>query len=252
MPFCPQCGVENPDTARFCDQCGATLIPVVKAAPGTTMPAPTATMPAPAPAQGGAVSAGPAICPQCGASAIPGEAFCDNCGASLLGGARPTAAAMPTAGYSGGGAIPQPNYPAPQPAAQPNYTPPTPAYTPPPAAYSPAPTMRSTLAPGQLILHSTGVSLPLPSRNNALIGRSDTVSGFFPDIDLGGHGALEAGVGRRHMMLSIQGVSIVAEDLNSTNGSFINGQKLQPNMPQPLSNGDELRLGNLVFEVRIG
>ncbi|PMP83882.1 MAG: hypothetical protein C0184_04655, partial [Chloroflexus aggregans] len=34
MPFCPQCGAANPDSARFCDQCGAKLIPA---------PAPSAT-----------------------------------------------------------------------------------------------------------------------------------------------------------------------------------------------------------------
>ena len=28
MPFCPQCGIDNPASARFCDQCGAMLIPV--------------------------------------------------------------------------------------------------------------------------------------------------------------------------------------------------------------------------------
>jgi pSer/pThr/pTyr-binding forkhead associated (FHA) protein len=146
--------------------------------------------------------------------------------------------------------MPQPSYPAPQPAAAPAYAPPQAAPVPQPSYNAPVAT-RNTLAPGQLVLHSAGVSLPLPTRSSALIGRSDTVSGFFPDIDLGSHGALEAGVGRRHMMLSLQGGQIVAEDLNSTNGSFINGQKLQPNIPQPLNNGDELRLGNLVFEVRI-
>lgn len=29
MPFCPQCGVDNPAGARYCDQCGAMLIPAL-------------------------------------------------------------------------------------------------------------------------------------------------------------------------------------------------------------------------------
>ena len=32
MPFCPQCGIDNPANARFCDQCGAALIPVASVA----------------------------------------------------------------------------------------------------------------------------------------------------------------------------------------------------------------------------
>src|SRR5262245_3197102 len=71
-PFCPQCGIDNPATARYCDQCGAALVPVTAAAP--TVPG-LAAVPPPV--------AGPISCPQCGASAIPGEAFCDNCGAPL-------------------------------------------------------------------------------------------------------------------------------------------------------------------------
>jgi hypothetical protein len=72
MPFCPQCGVDNPESARYCDQCGAMLIPV---------PAQT-TAPATAPATS-VPAIGPTVCPQCGQAAIPGEAFCDNCGAPL-------------------------------------------------------------------------------------------------------------------------------------------------------------------------
>ncbi|WP_322496181.1 zinc-ribbon domain-containing protein, partial [Chloroflexus sp.] len=47
MPFCPQCGVANPDNARFCDQCGAQLIPVP-----TRVPTPVST-PKPAPQMSG-------------------------------------------------------------------------------------------------------------------------------------------------------------------------------------------------------
>ncbi|HRC76531.1 MAG TPA: zinc ribbon domain-containing protein, partial [Kouleothrix sp.] len=39
MPFCPQCGVDNPASARFCDQCGAALIPVPAAPAAATTPA---------------------------------------------------------------------------------------------------------------------------------------------------------------------------------------------------------------------
>jgi len=44
---------------------------------------------------------------------------------------------------------------------------------------------------------------------------------------------------------------LLAEDLDSTNGSFLNGQKLQPRQPQPLKTGDELRLGKLILRVQV-
>lgn len=253
MPFCPQCGVENPASARFCDQCGAVLVavpvqgrPVVPAIP---VPAPAPAAPAPAAPVAGHASAGPSLCPQCGMAVIPGEAFCDNCGAALLGGARPAqAAAAPTLPY--GGVPAQPSYPPPQP-AQPTPVAP-PAYQPPPApAAPPPPPARTALAPAQLIVRSSSVALPLPAAAQAVIGRSDPVSNYFPDLDLTPHGAVEGGVGRRHARVFVQGGQLLVEDLDSTNGTFRNGARLAPRQPTPLANGDELRLGNLALTVQL-
>lgn len=262
MPFCPQCGADNPASARFCDQCGAALIPVPgpssQSGAATVVPgaspasAPVVTAPAAAPTPAGAPSAGPNTCPQCGMAVIPGEAFCDNCGAPLI----PTGAPAPA---FGGAAVPQqPTYPPPQqiqsqPPA-PAYTPPAPAYTPPTPAYTPAAApvapSRTSLAPAQL-LSPSGATIPLPATSQATIGRADAVSGFFPDIDLTPHGALDNGVGRRHLRLFVQGSQLMVEDLDSTNGSFVNGQKLAPRQPQALNNGDELRLGRLNLRVQL-
>jgi hypothetical protein len=48
MPFCTQCGRQNPDDARFCAQCGARLVttgetpaPAAPGAPGEEFPDPT-------------------------------------------------------------------------------------------------------------------------------------------------------------------------------------------------------------------
>lgn len=261
-PFCPQCGVDNPANARFCDQCGAALIPV----PAASSAAPTLPAIPVVPAAAQPVTAAPAVqagsaglmCPQCGAAAIPGEAFCDNCGAPLNAPARPIAS-TPAPTYAGG-VPPQPNYPPPQPAsyapppvaapAVPPAAPPASAYTPPPApAYTPPPVApaRMVLSPSQLIVASSGAAVPLPAAAQAIIGRSDPVSNFYPDVDLAPYGALDNGVGRRHVRLAVQGGQVYIEDLDSTNGTVLNGQRLVPRQPQPLRDGDQVVIGKLLL-----
>jgi FHA domain-containing protein/double zinc ribbon protein len=269
MPFCPQCGVDNPAAARFCDQCGAVLIPVAAAPPSA---AATAAIPAPPsaavpPAFGAAppLVSGPITCSQCGAAAIPGEAFCDNCGAPLNAPAR-SAAPAPVPSYNAG-VPPQPAYPAPQPAnlgpppSQPvSAPPPWPASPPPIATTVPQPAVqpspppsampasaRTVLAPAQLIVAASGAALPLPSGPQAVVGRSDPVSNFYPDIDLSPYGALDNGVGRRHLRLFVQNGQALIEDLDSTNGTTLNGQKLAPRQPQPLRDGDQILVGKLLL-----
>ncbi|NTW01910.1 MAG: FHA domain-containing protein [Oscillochloris sp.] len=246
MPFCPQCGVDNPAAARFCDQCGAHLIPV-----------PTApTTPAPIPAQpntGATIAAGPSVCPQCGTAVIPGEAFCDTCGASLLSGPTAPATAAPSLPY--GGVPPQPSYPSPQPVAAPRppISPPPavmpPPVVPPPPAIAPPAQGRPSLAGISLVIQPSGAALTLPASGQAIIGRSDPVSNVFPEVDLTDHGALERGVGRRHARIFLQAGQVLVEDLNSTNGSFLNTTRIAPGQPQMVHANDELRLGTLVLKV---
>jgi pSer/pThr/pTyr-binding forkhead associated (FHA) protein len=85
----------------------------------------------------------------------------------------------------------------------------------------------------------------------AVVGRSDPVSNFYPDIDLQPHDAMEQGVGRRHVLLLVRDNQVFAEDLDSTNGSFLNRKRLIPRVPQPVQSGDELRLGTMVLTIQI-
>ena len=277
MPFCPQCGVDNPAGARYCDQCGAMLIPV---------PAQT-TAPASAPATS-VPAIGPTVCPQCGQAAIPGEAFCDNCGAPLSAPSRPVA---PVAPPPHSAAPPQPVYPpptpvtipptapvspaptappvSPPPAAPPSYQAPPaqptpaapPSYQAPPAQPAPArspvspptPTPvsgRTSLAPSVLVVVGAGASLPLPAAPQAIIGRSDPVSKFYPDIDLNPYGALDQGVGRRHARIFVQGGQVLIEDLDSINGTLVNGQRVLPFQSRALADGDQITLGRMLLRFK--
>jgi pSer/pThr/pTyr-binding forkhead associated (FHA) protein len=102
-----------------------------------------------------------------------------------------------------------------------------------------------------LVVRTSGAILTLPSSGEAIVGRADPVSNFFPELDLTPHDAVTHGVGRRHARLFVQGGQIYLEDLDSTNGTFRNRARLAPRQPVALLNGDELRLGSLLLNIQI-
>ncbi len=61
----------------------------------------------------------------------------------------------------------------------------------------------------------------------------------------------DAGVSSRHAQLQWTGGALHLTDLDSTNGSFVNGEKLTPHVARRLKVGDRLRLGQLDFGLRI-
>ena len=81
------------------------------------------------------------------------------------------------------------------------------------------------------------------------IGRSDTNQGVAPEVDLGEHGGHGKGVSRKHAVIITKDDSITIKDLGSTNGTRLNGFKLNPNQPYRLRHGDELTFGQLTVQV---
>lgn len=53
----------------------------------------------------------------------------------------------------------------------------------------------------------------------------------------------------QHARLQWDGASWWVDDLNSTNGTFINHQRLTPGVPAALSSGSILEIGDLAFEM---
>jgi len=80
-----------------------------------------------------------------------------------------------------------------------------------------------------------------------VIGREDTVSGIFPEVDLEPYGAQADGVGRKHAQLVISSGRVCIEDLDSVNGTAVNKQRIPPRQPHPIQNGDEIRLGRMIL-----
>lgn len=102
----------------------------------------------------------------------------------------------------------------------------------------------------RLVVTASGAEIPLPAGDEILIGREDPVSGVFPQVDLTPHGGEEGGVSRRHARLMFDGVNYSVEDLDSTNFTFVNKQKLSPGTPLPISDGDEIRCGRVTLVLK--
>src|SRR5258706_15728400 len=96
-----------------------------------------------------------------------------------------------------------------------------------------------------------GQPFSLPAERSLIIGRTVADGGIarVPDLDLSPFGAYEMGVSRHHLKLC-RDSAIYVNDLGSSNGTFINGQRLMPNIDYPLHHGDELRAGRLKIKVK--
>jgi pSer/pThr/pTyr-binding forkhead associated (FHA) protein len=98
-------------------------------------------------------------------------------------------------------------------------------------------------------VRETGDSLELPADEEILIGRYDVSNTVNLSLDLTPYGARENGVSRVHAAIRRGEDTLTLVDLNSANGTHLNGQRLTPNQPRVLRDGDEVRLGKLVFHV---
>lgn len=91
--------------------------------------------------------------------------------------------------------------------------------------------------------------LSLPEISNMIIGRADAANSYIPDFDLSLYGAEQRGVSRQHIRLHYADGALTVTDLNSANGTRLNGQKLTPGEPYPIKDGDELVLGQLSIAI---
>lgn len=219
----PPAEVGEPRTAEVEDTQSASLPTAVDAPPRA------AALPA---AAGSAAAL--RQCPSCGYTNPAEEQFCQSCGLQLT---------------AGPGTPEPPSIPSPAPGSAEAVQEPAirraPSTAPFPAAIPPE---IPNVVKGRLVVHGTDTSLPFPpGKVEVILGRTDPISGIFPDIDLTDHGGESGGVSRQHARLVAQGNLLYVEDLNSTNGTFLNKQKLLPEQRLEVKHGDELRLGRVVL-----
>lgn len=97
----------------------------------------------------------------------------------------------------------------------------------------------------RLVMIATGAELPLPDQEEILVGREDPSSGIFPDIDLTPYGGEDGGVSRRHSRLLHIGDDYFVEDLQSTNYTKLDGQRLPAHVRERLEDGARLDFGRV-------
>ena len=163
------------------------------------------------------------ICPSCGAENLPGTLFCVQCGTYL-----PSGGPLRTE--------PIPDQEAEHPARP---------------SHQKDRDVQAKAISLEVDVTNSGRKVLLSAEREILVGRLDAAHGIFPELDLTTDGGLEQGVSRRHARIYTRDGTCFVEDLDSTNGTFLNGERLTPYLPYAFQDGDELMFGTMHISVSI-
>ncbi len=163
------------------------------------------------------------VCPNCKHENLDGSVFCFNCGSQLV----------------GTGSLVTQNIDAEQ------------AKQTQPIAGKNAPPSYSFETWASLHLLDSGQILPLSDRSEFTLGRVSEAQPIMPDIDLTPYQAYSCGVSRLHAALKREGKRVFIMDLGSSNGTFLNGKRLQPHVEYLLNHSDIFSLGKLKIQILI-
>lgn len=169
-------------------------------------------------------------CPNCGQQNRPGVIFCENCGASLIG-KLPLSTRTLDATDTEQAAI---GVDA--------------------SIVTDVTVQGSATFEHGMVLRLEIEGSPDPIRfvpkPETIFGRRDPATGDKPDIDLTPFAGYRMGVSRRHAAIrpgDENGLDLW--DLGSSNGTFLNGQRLSAHRPYRLRDGDEIRLGQMMIRI---
>lgn len=167
---------------------------------------------------------GKVVCPSCGADNLPGTLFCVQCGTYLPSGGPLRTEPLPE---QEGGRPARPRHEGGDQADQPR-------------------TIKI-----EVTVMNTGRKILLSADREILVGRLDAAHGIFPELDMTADGGLEHGVSRRHARIYTRDGTCFVEDLDSTNGTFLNGERITPYLPYAFHDGDSLTFGTMRQQIRI-
>jgi hypothetical protein len=96
-----------------------------------------------------------------------------------------------------------------------------------------------------------GELVALPERKEFTLGRASSDQPIIPDIDLTPYNAYKSGVSRLHATIRLADEKMTIVDLGSANGTQLNGEKIEPNVPSELMHGDVVKLGRLKIQILV-
>jgi pSer/pThr/pTyr-binding forkhead associated (FHA) protein len=102
-----------------------------------------------------------------------------------------------------------------------------------------------------LYLIETGEVIPLEGLTEFTLGRSSEDQPILPDVDLAPYHAYDYGVSRLHASIELSQPFAVLVDFGSANGTLLNGQKMIPNKPYPITHGDIFSLGKMKIQLLV-
>lgn len=221
MLKCPFCSFDNEDGALFCEQCKSDLSGVE--------PAPVAAVEA---------------------EAVPMAAVLEE--TVPMAQAVPAVAIEPTIPVAEAIAAPVAEPAAPAPVAEVVETPPPPAEAP----AAPAPTeaapakLPAGAQPRLVVIRGQKIGaeyLIYPDLN--FIGRADDKP---VDIDLEDQEPPDrVWCSRQHALITFEDDVVTLEDLNSSNGTFVNRTRVYPGQKRPLNVGDTIQIGNVQMKLKV-
>lgn len=101
----------------------------------------------------------------------------------------------------------------------------------------------------RLLIKINDAKLDLPIDEQLTVGRAqDGLSGK-PDVDLSPYDAFNKGVSRWHALFKRDDQMLSITDTGSSNGTWVNGERLRTGVPKVLSDGDTLWFGLLRVDV---
>jgi hypothetical protein len=160
-------------------------------------------------------------CPNCRHDEIVGAIFCSQCGAQLEGetAVSPMQVYWQSASRPGGGRA----HPGDVSGEEPFHV--------------------------RLVIMHENIDLSLAGGHEIILGRAVPGESPLPEVDLSSQDAFDNGVSRLHAALRHSDNQMLVTDLGSSNGTFVNGDKVESYSDHRLADGDLLKLGRL--EIRI-
>lgn len=86
-------------------------------------------------------------------------------------------------------------------------------------------------------------------KRTLIIGRRDKRSPDVPDVDFYDIAGYMLGVSRRHGLFHLMNNGLYIEDVGSSNGTMVNGDRIEPYERVQLYSGVEVRMGQLHYTV---